>query len=128
MDFITENPGLQQIAEAVFSNLWKEDDFSKCQKVNRFWKKILDRPTFWLKKCAEKGLSHQYYLEWAKLIQQPKEQTVEEDVTDCLKGMYFQTKPFLPPIQIAFIYQKLEMMTHLDHFLRYCFTQLCKKP
>ena len=80
MDLITENPGLQQIAEAVFSNLSKEDDFSKCQKVNKFWKKILDRPTFWLKKCAEKGLSNQYYLEWDKLIRQPKDQTVEEDV------------------------------------------------
>ena len=89
MNLITENPGLQQIAEAVFSNLCNEDDFSNCQKVNRFWKKILDRPTFWLKKCAEKGLSNQYYLEWAKLIQQPKDHTDDEEVTFYLKIMYF---------------------------------------
>ena len=81
MDLITKNPGLQQIAEAIFSNLIEEDDFSKCQEVNTFWKKVLDRPIFWLKKCAEKGLSNQYYLEWTKLIQQPKEPIADEEVT-----------------------------------------------
>ena len=109
MDLITKNPGLQQIAEAIFSNLREEDDFSKCQEVNTFWKEILDRPIFWLKKCAEKGLSNQYFLEWTKLIQQPKDQTADEEVTFCLKKMYCE-ETFLPPIQIAFIYHKLDMM------------------
>ena len=49
MDLIIKSPGLQHIAEAMFSNLTKEDEFSKCQEVNTFLKSILNGPTFWLK-------------------------------------------------------------------------------
>ena len=102
MDLITKSPGLKHIAEAILSNLTKENEFTNCQKVNTFWKSILNTPTFWLKKCSEKGLSNQYYLEWSKLIQQPKNQHVDEDVILHLQKMFF-TKTFLPPIQMSFI-------------------------
>ena len=103
MDLIIKSPGLQHIAEAMFSNLTKEDEFSKCQEVNTFLKSILNGPTFWLKKCSERGLSHQYYLEWSRLIQQPKYAKIHEDVIFYLQKMYFLTETFLPPIQMAFI-------------------------
>ena len=113
MDLITKSPGLQHIAEAIFSNLIGEDEFSNCQEVNKFWKNVLNRPTFWLKKCAERGLSNECFLEWSKLIQQ-KQHIVNEDVTFYLKKMYFLTKTFLPPIQMAFIY------------LLQCFEEYCR--
>ena len=104
MDLITKSPGLKHIAEAILSNLTKENEFTNCQKVNTFWKSILNTPTFWLKKCSERGLSNQYNLEWSKLIQQPKDHHVNEDVILYLQKMFFYTKTFLPPIQMAFIH------------------------
>ena len=68
MDFITKNPGLQHIVEETFMNLDYEN-LVKCQEVNSFWEIILKSPTFWLKKCVQKGLNNEDQLEWHKLIQ-----------------------------------------------------------
>ena len=80
MDFVTKVPGLHHISEQIFLEL-DHETISICQKVNAFWKTILDNPMFWLKKCLEHGLPAEYYLEWTKLIQEPKERRVEGDVT-----------------------------------------------
>ena len=50
MENLTNNPGLQHIAEEIFWNLDNES-LANCVKVNRVWKKILN-PSFWLKKCT----------------------------------------------------------------------------
>ena len=52
MDFITKNPGLHHIVEETFMNLDYEN-LLKCQEVNEHWKKVLDNPWFWMKKCKE---------------------------------------------------------------------------
>ena len=71
MDLITKNPGLQHIIEETFMNL-DHENLLKCQQVNLSWKIILKNPTFWLKKCVQKGLSKEDQLEWYKLIQNLK--------------------------------------------------------
>ena len=103
MDSITKNPDLQKIAEAIFSNLTEEDDFLKCQEVNSFWKEILDRPMFWVKKLVvEKKITYESYLEWTKYIQE-KIMITEIPV---LKKVYFDLCKHITPNQTAFICEK----------------------
>ena len=68
MDFITKNPGLHHIVEETFMNLDYEN-LLECKEVNSFWEIILKSPTFWFKKCVQKGFSNEDQLEWHKLIQ-----------------------------------------------------------
>ena len=113
MDFITKSSGLQHIAEQIFLNL-NNEKLEVCQKVNEFWKDNLNSAMFWLKKCAQKGLTGQHYLEWSNLIKQPKSQNVEEQVISCLMKMYHvrstSLSPILSPIQIAFLFQYDEII------------------
>ena len=102
MDFITKSSGLQHIAEQIFLNL-NYEKLEVCQKVNEFWKDKLNSAMFWLKKCAQKGLSEQHYLDWSTLIKQPKPQNVEEQVISCLMKMTNEGSTSLSPIQIAFV-------------------------
>ena len=69
MDLITKNPGLQHVAENIY-----HFNLLKCQNVNTEWKKILESPYFWLKKCVcQFGLSSEKIQEnqsqWLKLLQ-----------------------------------------------------------
>ena len=73
MDFIMNTPGLQHIAENIFLNLNQKNYFT-CQNVNTKWKKILESPFFWLKKCIRQfGRSSEKIQEkqsqWLKLFQ-----------------------------------------------------------
>ena len=52
MDLVTESPGLHHLAEKIFSEL-EDEKLLMCEKVNDFWKRILDNPMFWLKKLFE---------------------------------------------------------------------------
>ena len=88
MDFITKNPGLQHIVEETFMNLDYEN-LLKCQEVNSFWEIILKSPSFWLKKCVQKGLNNEDQLEWHKLIQTLKTTNFNpEKVTSHLKEIH----------------------------------------
>ena len=108
MDLVTEIPGLHHLAEKIFSVL-EDEKLLMCQKVNDFWKRILDNPMFWLKKCLKQGLPKEYHLEWTKLIHHPKDPDVEENVTSYLRNMY-ETKTFISPIHTAFIFQDSEII------------------
>ena len=104
MDSITKNPDLQKIAEAIFSNLTEEDDFLKCQEVNSFWKEILDRPMFWVKKLVvEKKITYESYVKWTKLIRQKKPRITEVVI---IKKLYFDLCKYITPNQTAFICEK----------------------
>ena len=55
MEKVTDNPGLQHIAETIFLQL-DSQKLETCRQVNESWKKILEDPSFWLKKCFQSGL------------------------------------------------------------------------
>ena len=48
MEYISKNPGLQQIIERIFSEL-EYEVLLKCQDVNTSWKNLLKNPITWLK-------------------------------------------------------------------------------
>ena len=82
MDLITKNPGLQHIAENIFLNL-NHVTLLKCQNVNTEWKKILESPFFWLKKCVRQfGSSSEKIKEnqsqWSKLFQNLNDPKLEK--------------------------------------------------
>ena len=88
MDFITKNPGLHHIVEETFMNLDYEN-LLECKEVNSFWEIILKSPTFWFKKCVQKGLNNEDQLEWHKLIQTLKNTNFNpEKVTSHLKEIH----------------------------------------
>ena len=64
MEKIINNPGLQHLAEKVFSNL-ELKDLEVCAMINQLSKQILDNPIFWLKKFVSRGMSKKNEIEWA---------------------------------------------------------------
>ena len=87
MDFITSNPGLQHISDEIFLNL-DRDQILFCQEVNQAWNQLLDNSRFWLKMCVKNGMSKQIRLEWAQLIQAPKDTSIDDAVKECLEDMH----------------------------------------
>ena len=77
MDQIMNNPGLQHIIENVFLNLDYEDLLA-CQLINNYCKGIIENPMFWLKKWRMRGLSKKNEKDWAKVIQNTKDNPNEE--------------------------------------------------
>ena len=72
MESIAENPGLQHLVENVFANLEDHKSLLECQKVNSTWKRMLNNPIFWFKKCLGKGLLRHHQNDWTKLFQSLK--------------------------------------------------------
>ena len=81
---IFNNPGLQHIAENIFSNL-NHEDLEVCRTVNQSCKNILDEPIFWLKKFIRRGLSRKDQLDWTKAVQLTKHTDLEKNVLLYLK-------------------------------------------
>ena len=52
MDIVTKTPGLQHLSEDIFKLLDKKSSL-QCRSVNSFWKNILEKPNFWLKKLSQ---------------------------------------------------------------------------
>ena len=69
IDSIINNPGLQHIADLIFSCL-NFKDLNSCDKVHSSWKIFLENPIFWLKKCT--GISKENRKMWLKIIQETK--------------------------------------------------------
>ena len=55
MEKLTNNQGFKHIAETIFLQL-DPQILESCRDVNKSWKKILEDPSFWLKKCFQSGL------------------------------------------------------------------------
>ena len=68
MELLTNNPGLQHVAEEIFLNL-NSKDLQKCTYVNERWKNIINNPSFYLKKCIQFGIFNKYASEWKKAVQ-----------------------------------------------------------
>ena len=97
MELLTNNPGLQFLAEEIFLNLnWKELA-QKCVHVNDSWKSIIHNPTFLLQLCIRDygQLFQENESAWKKELQLTKKDTdLKENFTQYLKNMLD-----LPPLK-----------------------------
>ena len=79
MEKILNNPGLQHLAEKVFSNL------EVCAMINQLSKQILENPIFWLKKFVSRGMSKKNETEWAKAIKSAKKYNKKKQILSYMK-------------------------------------------
>ena len=77
-------PGLQHLAENIFSSL-SYDDLKSCRRINRSSKHILDNPIFWLKKFIRRGLSKKHQTDWHNVIQVTRNTKLEKNILLYLK-------------------------------------------
>ena len=70
MDILTKTPGFHYVAENIFINLDYED-LEICSQVNKSWQKILNNPSFWLRKLIQFGVleTKEYQSSWKIVIQ-----------------------------------------------------------
>ena len=90
MDLITRTPGLQHIAEQIFSNL-DRNSLRECQKVNNGWWNILMKPWFWfnrMKLNTKLSLVHQK--EWMDFCEKLSKLNLRKDMTPGLNFIYQQ--------------------------------------
>ena len=85
------NPGLQHLAENIFSYLHYKD-LDACQLVNRSSKSILGNPKFWLSKFIQIGMSKNIQNDWIKAIQIAKETDFERNIKLYLKRSLWKAK------------------------------------
>ena len=103
MEKITHNPGFLHIAETIFLQI-DSQKLESCQEVNESWKKILEDPSFWLKKCFQSGLvQSEKKAAWTNAIQILKNSNLEMELL-CLLKEFFHWNAFgytATPIQFA---------------------------
>ena len=85
MENLTNNPGLQHLAEEIFYSL-NIESLENCFEVNRLWRQILN-PSFWLKKC-EKYKGEFNYQTWTEVWQVTKNTLFEKELGRKLKKIY----------------------------------------
>ena len=81
MEKIINTPGLQHLAEKVFSNLDVED--LKSGHINQSCNQILEDPMYWLRKFV--GLSKENRKDWFKIIQSVKNFDCENVIVSYLR-------------------------------------------
>ena len=81
---VIKNPGLQHLAEIIFSYL-NYNDIKSCQCINRSSKSILANPKFWLQKLVQLGMSKQNQNDWIKAIKLTKDTDFERNLQLYLK-------------------------------------------
>ena len=90
MDLITKNPGLQHIAEEIFSNL-DRNSLCKCQKVNNHWWNIIMNPWFSFNRIK---LHNKLLLgnqkEWMKFCEKLGKLNLTKAMTPALTYIYVQ--------------------------------------
>ena len=89
MEPLFNNPGYQPIIENIFLTL-DHQSILQCRLVNQSWKKHVDKPIFWLKKCAQKKSENQDL--WTRIIHAPKDELedenyLENNIAQCLMKM-----------------------------------------
>ena len=85
------NPGLQHMAENIFSNL-NYKDITACQLINRSSKLILDNSKFLLKKFVQNGMSKKNQNDWIKAIQLTRNTKFERNIYLYLKRSFRMKK------------------------------------
>ena len=85
------NPGLQHLAEYIFSCL-NYKDLESCQLINRSSGSILANPKFWLIKFIQKGMSKKNQNDWIKAIQLTKDTDLARNIQLYLKRSLWKAK------------------------------------
>ena len=88
---VIRNPGLQHLAENIFSYL-SYDDLKSCQLINRSSKSILANSRFWLQKLVHQGMSKKNQNDWIKALQVTKDTDFEENLQLYLKRSFCKGK------------------------------------
>ena len=88
---VINNPGLQHLAENIFSFL-SYDDLKSCQLINRSSKSILANSRFWLQKLVHQGMSKKNQNDWIKAIQLTKDTDFERNLLLYLKRSFCKGK------------------------------------
>ena len=114
MDLIIRNQGLQHISEELFLNL-DQKSLIYCENVNQIWAKVLNNPSFWLKKCVKKGLLEHFNFEWMKLIQSSKPKRIDNMIKSYLMKIYSESNADYSPIHAAFIHGQ----RNIPEFIRF---------
>ena len=114
MDLVIRNQGLQHISEEIFLNL-DQKSLIHCENVNQIWAKVLNNPSFWLKKCVKKGLLEHFNFEWMKLIQSSKPKRIDNMIKSYLMKIYSESNADYSPIHAAFIHGQ----RNIPEFIRF---------
>ena len=114
MDLVIRNQGLQHISEEIFLNL-DQKSLTHCENVNQIWAKVLNNPSFWLKKCVKKGLLEHFNFEWMKLIQSSKPKRIDNMIKSYLMKIYSESNADYSPIHAAFIHGQ----RNIPEFIRF---------
>ena len=80
---LTNNQGFLHISEKIFLLLDKKSILA-CRFVNPSWKNIIDNPTFWIKKCDQKGLTKDLQNAWIDTIQKITDYELRQEAAMCL--------------------------------------------
>ena len=107
MEKIINNPGLQHLAEKVFSNL-ELKDLEVCAMINQLSKQILDNPIFWLKKFVSRGMSKKNETEWAKAIKSAIKYNKKKQIILYMKW-HLRTSQ-----------EKVDFPSHSGEFFKFC--------
>ena len=86
------------IATKIFWLLSHQDQMA-CRLVSPTWKKHMDQPSFWIKKCDHLGQTQELHDAWCDLLQRIKEAEEEnylqQEFLECLMKWYGKLESFL---------------------------------
>ena len=120
MQAFTKIPGLQHISEDIFKLLDKKN-LMKSRLVNNSWKRILDRPIFWLKKLKSESndnvVPKDMYQTWGRLVQNLSDysQVDEKNFVLIMMKTFYAKKPMYP-LGIAVELDKASWRSLFDRF------------
>ena len=87
------NPGYSCIARKILWFLDHQDQMA-CRLVSPTWKAHMDQPSFWIKKCDQRGQTKELHDAWIDLIQRIEEEGsyLEPELLQCLMKWYGKIK------------------------------------
>ena len=87
------NPGYSCIARKILWFLDHQDQMA-CRLVSPTWKAHMDQPSFWIKKCDQRGQTKELHDAWIDLIQRIEEEGsyLEQELLECLMKWYGKIK------------------------------------
>ena len=124
MEAISKTPGLHQVTENIF-NLLDKKTVVDCQLVNSSWKKILDQPSFWLKKLHSAKIPENVYQSWKLLSQELDDAVLEEEFALILSKIY-KKETGLQPLEVVIELAKEGKYSNLANFILALLTSIPK--
>ena len=91
LENVINNPGLQHLAENIFSYL-NYQDITACQLINNSCNLIISNPRFWINKLVQMGMSMENKKDWITAIQMTKNTDFERNIYLYLKRGFKNAK------------------------------------